>query len=250
MPVAMSQVTCGLPKIARNRRQLASTINHSLFKPEVVRDRIIQLSEEAISFGFAAVCVNPCWIGLAASVVHGTGVKVASVIGFPLGASHTSVKRFEAQEAIRVGAQEIEMVINVGALKSGERRLVQSEIESLAALTHNNEASIKVILEMPLLTLEEQILACQLCVAADVDFVKTATGFQGAATENDLALMRGVVGDDAGVEVAGEICTVAAANAMLDSGADRIGTIHSVAIITELAALESSQQSAFSIQPA
>lgn len=232
MSQAISDVQVGL----RSWQQIAAVIDHTLLKPEANRDQIVQLSEEAVSFGFAAVCVNPCWISLVAAIVHGTPVKVASTIGFPLGAGHTTTKCFEADEAVRLGAQELDMVMNIGALKSGDRRLVQSEIESVVKIAHDNDAIVKVILETPLLSLEEKILSCQLCVAAHADFVKTATGFMGGATVEDVALMRGVVGDDAGVKASGGIRTAAAASAMLDAGADRIGTSSSVSIMRELGA--------------
>ena len=232
----MSQAISEVQVPVRSWRQIAAAIEHTLFKPEANRDQIIKLSEEAIAFGFAAVCVNPCWIALVSSIVHGTAVKVASAIGFPLGANHTSVKRFEAHEAIRLGAQEVDMVMNIGALKSGDRKLVQAEIESIAEIAHNSGAIVKVILEAPLLSLEEKILSCQLCLAAKADFVKTATGFMGGATVEDVALMRGVVGDQAGVKASGGIRTAEAVNALLDAGADRIGTSSSVAIVKELGA--------------
>lgn len=232
----MSQLITEVPAGLRSWRQLAAAIDHSLFKPEASREQIVQLSEKAISYGFAAVCVNPCWISVAACLLRGTPVKVSSTVGFPLGASHTSVKRFEAEEAIRLGAQELEVVMNVGALKSGDRRLVQNEIESLAAIARGRGVIIKMILETPLLTLEEKILASQLCLAAKVDFVKTATGFMGAATPDDVALLRGVVGNQAGVKAAGGIRTAAAAMAMLDAGADRIGASGALAIVRELGA--------------
>jgi len=159
-------------------------------------------------------------------------------VGFPLGANQSSVKRFEAFEAIRVGAHELDMVINIGALKSGDRTLVQSEIESVVEIAHDRNAIVKVILETPLLTLEEKILSCQLSLAAKADFVKTATGFLGTATAEDVALLRGVVGDQAGVKASGGIRTAAAAIEMLDAGADRIGTSSAVAIMRELGAAE------------
>ncbi len=232
----MSQAISDVQAPARSWHQIAAALDHTLFKPEANRDQIIQLSEEAIAFGFAAVCVNPCWISLVASIVHGTPVKVASTIGFPLGANSTSVKRFETHEAVRLGAQELDMVMNIGALKSGDRKLVQTEIESVAKIVHNHGAIVKVILEAPLLSLEEKILSCQLCLAAKADFVKTATGFAGIATVEDVALLRGVVGDQAGVKASGGIRTATAASAMLDAGADRIGTSSSVAIMQELGA--------------
>jgi deoxyribose-phosphate aldolase len=232
----MSQVISDVQTHLRSWQQVAAAIDHTLFKPEASRDHIIKLSEEAVTFGFAGVCVNPCWIALVASVVHGTPVKVATTIGFPLGANHTSVKRFEAQEAIRIGAQELDMVINIGALKSGDRKLVQAEIETIVGDAHSQGALVKVILETPLLTLEEKILSSQLCLAAKADFVKTATGFFGATTADDVALLRGVVGDQAGVKASGGIRTAAAVNEMLDAGADRIGTSSAVAIMRELGA--------------
>lgn len=232
----MSQVITEVSAPMRSWRQLAAAIDHTLFQPEASREHIVQLCEEAISFGFAAVCVNPCWISVAAYLLRGTPVKVSSTVGFPLGASHISVKRFEAEEAMRLGAQELEAVINIGALKSGDRKLVQNEIESLAAIAHGRGVIIKMILETPLLTLEEKILASQLCLAAKVDFVKTATGFMGATTADDVALLRGVVGHQAGVKAAGGIRTASAVMAMLDAGADRIGTSGGPAIVRELGA--------------
>lgn len=234
----MSQVISELAAQARSWQQVARAIDHTLFKPEANREQIIKLTEEALAFGFAAVCVNPCWVALVASMLHGTPVRVATTVGFPLGANHTSVKRFEMFEAIRVGAQELDVVMNIGALKSGNRRLVQTEIKTLVNLAHDYGTIVKVILEAPLLSLEEKILSCQLSLAAKADFVKTATGFMGGATVEDVALMRGVVGDQAGVKASGGIRTAAAANALLDAGADRIGTSSSVAIIQELGATQ------------
>jgi deoxyribose-phosphate aldolase len=234
----MSQAISELAAQVRSWRQVARAIDHTLFKPEANREHIIKLTEEALAFGFAAVCVNPHWVALAASMLHGTPIKVATTIGFPLGANHTSVKRFETFEAIRVGAQEVDVVMNIGALKSGDRRLVQTEIQTLTRVAHDQGAIIKIILEAPLLSLEEKILSCQLCLTAKADFVKTATGFMGGATVEDVALMRGVVGDQVGVKASGGIRTAAAANALLDAGADRIGTSSSVAIIQELGAGE------------
>lgn len=232
----MSQVISEVQTPVRTWQQVAAAIDHTLFKPEADQHQIIRLAEEAVSLGFAAVCVNPYWIALAASIVHGTPVKVATSVGFPLGANHTSVKRFEAIEAIRTGAQELDAVINIGALKSGNRTLVQNEIETLVEVAHDAGVIVKVILETPLLSLEEKILSCQLALAAKADFVKTATGFSGSATEDDVVLLRGIVGDQAGVKASGGIRTALTANAMLDAGADRIGTSSSLAIMRELGA--------------
>ncbi|HWX56400.1 MAG TPA: deoxyribose-phosphate aldolase [Verrucomicrobiae bacterium] len=234
----MSQVL-SVPQVQVGGWQaLAACIDHTLLKPEASRDHIVRLCEEAASFGFAAVCVNPWWISLASAILRGTPVKVATTIGFPLGANHTTVKRFEAAEAVHVGAQELDMVMNIGALKSGDRQAVQNDIAAVAEVTHAAGAILKVILETPLLTLEEKILGCELSLAARADFVKTATGFMGAATVDDVSLMRGVVGVRAKVKASGGIRTAAAASAMREAGADRIGASSSVAIVRELGAPE------------
>ncbi len=234
----MSQVISELQTKVRSWRSVAGTIDHTLLKPEATRDQIVKLCEEAAFYKFAAVCVNPCWISLAVSVLRGEGVRIATTIGFPLGANHINVKRVEAVEAIRVGAQELDMVMNIGALKSGDRRLAQTDMAAVAKVAHSHGAVLKVILETPLLTLEEKILSCELALAAKADFVKTATGFFGGATVDDVALMRGVVGDRAKVKASGGIRTAGTAQEMLDAGADRIGASASVAIIQELGAPE------------
>lgn len=217
---------------------IAGSLDHTLLKPEASQEQIIRLCEEAAYFNFAAVCVNPWWIGLAASALRGTSVKIATTIGFPLGANHTTVKRFEAQEATRLGAQELDMVMNIGALKSHNRQSVQNDIAAIAEVAHAAGAILKVILETPLLTLEEKILSCELSLAGKADFVKTATGFFGGATVEDVSLMRGVVGSRAGVKASGGIRTAAAAQAMIEAGANRLGASASVAIVRELGAGE------------
>ena len=236
----MSQILTA-PQVHRQAwQQTAAIIDHTLLKPEATQEQICHLCEEAANFGFAAVCVNPWWIGLASSILRGTQVKVATTIGFPLGASHTTVKRFEAVEAVRLGAQELDMVINIGALKSGDRQSVQNDIVAVAEAARGGAALLKVILETPLLTLEEKILGCELSLAAKADFVKTATGFFGGASVDDVSLMRGVVGDRAGVKASGGIRTAAAAQAMIEAGANRLGTSSGVAIVRELGALSDS----------
>jgi deoxyribose-phosphate aldolase len=215
---------------------IAAFIDHTLLKPDTTRDQIIRLCEEAVFFHFAAVCVSPWWIGLAASQVAGTPVKVAATIGFPHGVNHTTVKRFEAEEAIRLGARELDMVMNVAALKSGDRQSVQNDIAAVVQVAHASGCIVKVILETPILTLEEKILGCQLSLAAKADFVKTATGFSGGATPADVSLMRGVVGDHSGVKASGGIRTAATAQAMIEAGANRIGSSSGVAIVHELGA--------------
>lgn len=233
----MSQAISDSPTQVRSWQSVASAIDHTLLKPEASREQITRLCEEALQFGFAAVCVNPYWIGLAASLLHGTPVQVATTIGFPLGANHTSTKRFEADEAARLGAQELDMVMNIGALKSGDRRLVQNDIAAVVEVAREHHAIVKVILETSLLTLEEKILACELSLAAGADFVKTSTGFAGGgATTDDVALMRGVVGHRARVKASGGIRSAAAAQAMLEAGADRLGTSSGVVIVRELGA--------------
>jgi deoxyribose-phosphate aldolase len=217
---------------------IAGSIDHTLLKPEASQEQIVRLCQEAAHFGFAAVCVNPWWIGLAASALRGTPVKVATTIGFPLGANHTTVKRFEAQEATRLGAQELDMVMNIGALKSRDRQSVQNDIAAVAEVAHAAGAILKVILETSLLSLEEKILSCELSLAGKADFVKTATGFFGSATADDVSLMRGVVGDRAGVKASGGIRSAAAALAMLAAGANRLGTSAGVTIVCEMGAAE------------
>ena len=217
---------------------IAGSIDHTLLKPEASQEQIVRLCEEAAHFGFAAVCVNPWWIGLAASALRGTSVKVATTIGFPLGANHSTVKRFEAQEATRLGAQELDMVLNIGALKSRDRQSVQNDIVAVAEVAHAAGAILKVILETSLLSLDEKILSCELSLAGKADFVKTATGFFGSATTDDVSLMRGVVGSRAGVKASGGIRSAAAALAMLKAGANRLGTSSGVTIVRELGASE------------
>ncbi len=236
----MSEILTDPQLQIRGWKAIAGSIDHTLLKPEASRDQIIRLCDEAASFGFAAVCVNPWWIGLAASILRGTSVKVATTIGFPLGANHTTVKRFEAEEAIRLGAHELDMVMNIGALKSGDRQSVQNDIAAVAEVAHTGGAILKVILETPLLTLEEKILGCELSLASKAELVKTATGFFGGAIADDVSLMRGVVGDRAGVKASGGIRTAAAAQAMIEAGANRLGTSSGVAIVRELGASEES----------
>lgn len=219
-------------------QSVASSIDHTLLKPETTQDQITTLCEEAVYFGFAAVCCSPWWASLAVSLLQGTPVKACTTVGFPLGANHTSVKRFEAAEAVRLGVQELDMVINVGAMKSGDRRSVQNDIEAVCEIAHGGGAILKVILETPLLTLEEKILGCELSLAAKADFVKTSTGFFGGAAAEDIALIRGVVGERAGIKASGGIRSAATAIALLEAGADRLGTSASLAIVQEMGAPE------------
>jgi len=216
-------------------QRLASMIDHTNLRPEATRDHIARLCREAREFGFAAVVVNPAYVELASSELTGSEVKVATVVGFPLGATLSSVKRFEASEALKLGAREIDMVLNIGALKSGQQELVRSDIQGVAGVTHEQGGLLKVILETVLLTDEEKKLACELSVQSGADFVKTSTGFLGGgATLADVKLMRGIVGPSIGVKASGGIRTVSEAKAMIEVGANRIGTSSGVKIIQEL----------------
>jgi deoxyribose-phosphate aldolase len=218
--------------IAPTDKSLAHTIDHTLLKPDATQDQIAQLCFEARKFGFASVCVNPAHVKLCAELLKGSGVPVCTVIGFPLGATPTDVKVFEAQQAIREGASELDMVINVGALKSRDYELVRGDIAAVARACHAGNAILKVIIEATFLTDEEKVIACQLAKVAGADFVKTSTGFgPSGATPEDVALMRRVVGPSMGVKAAGGIRTYADAQKMIAAGASRIGASASVKII-------------------
>lgn len=218
-------------------RNAAKLIDHTLLKPDATPKQIIALCADAVQYDFFSVMINPCNVALAATHVHGTPVKVSTVVGFPLGANLTATKIGEAEAVLRHGAHEIDMVINLGALRSGDRVLVQTEIRLLANLAHSGGALLKVILENALLTEEEKILACALSMDAGADFVKTSTGCAASgATAADVALMRGVVGHKLGVKAAGGIRTVAHLLEMVEAGANRIGASASVEIVRELGA--------------
>ncbi|HUI85334.1 MAG TPA: deoxyribose-phosphate aldolase [Candidatus Binatia bacterium] len=218
-------------------RSVAAIIDHTLLKADASRAQVSAICRQAMHYGFHAVMVNPANVALAVSQTRGTAVKVGTVIGFPLGANLTATKLAEADAALYLGAHELDMVMNVGALKSGDRIVVQNEIRSIAQLAHRHGALLKVILETSLLSQEEKILACALAVHAGVDFVKTSSGLaEGGATASDVALMRGVVGLKVGVKAAGGIRTAAHLLEMVDAGASRIGTTSSVEIVQELGA--------------
>lgn len=231
-------VVNGAPAIlVSDWRSAASLIDHTLLKPDATRDQVIALCDEAAHYGFHAVMVNPANVALAAARLRGSPVKVGTVVGFPLGANLTVIKLAEAEAALRNGAHELDMVLNIGALKSGDRMLVQQEMRSLARLAHDRGALLKVILETCLLNQVEKILVCSLALEESVDFVKTSTGFADAgATVADVVLMRGVVGHKIGVKAAGGIRTATQFVDMLDAGANRIGTSASVEIVRELGA--------------
>lgn len=214
-------------------RAVAKIIDHTLLKPEATADQVVTLCEEAREFGFGAVMVNACYVELCASKLQGSGVKVGAVTGFPFGATLTSVKVFEAGECLRLGAREIDMVVNIGALKSRNHELVHSDIAAVAGAVHAQKALLKVILEMGLLTGDEKRVACEISEKAGADFVKTSTGFlAGGATVEDVALMRRTV--KIGVKASGGIRTAADARKMIEAGATRLGTSSGVAIVREL----------------
>lgn len=209
-------------------------IDHTLLKPDATATEIEQLCREAAEWKFATVCINPTWVALAARQLRGSSVGVCTVVGFPLGATTPDVKQFEARRAIFDGASEIDMVINVGALKSGDVRLVTDDIRGVVSACHAAGAGSKVIIETALLTDEEKVTACTLAKAAGADFVKTSTGFgPGGATAADVALMRRVVGDDMGVKASGGVRDLEQMKAMVAAGATRIGASAGVRIVKE-----------------
>ena len=222
-----------MSNLSLTREELASYIDHTLLKPEASREQIRAVCEEAKQYHFASVCVNPCWVPLIAEELKGSGVSVCCVIGFPLGASLSSVKAFEAREAVAAGAQEIDMVINIGAVKSGGWELVREDIAAVNAA--KGTAKLKVIIETCLLTDEEKVRVCQIAKEAGADFVKTSTGFStGGATVHDVELMRKTVGPEIGVKASGGIRTLADALAMIEAGASRLGASAGVKIIEAL----------------
>ena len=213
---------------------VASMIDHTLLKPDATRKDIETLCREAAEYRFASVCVNPTWVALCASLLQGTGVKVCSVVGFPLGATTPDTKHYETRRAIFDGAREIDMVINVGALKSGDLRVVERDIEAVTSPCREAGALSKVIIEAALLTDDEKITACTLAKAAAADYVKTSTGFgPGGATAADVALMRRVVGEEMGVKAAGGVRDLEALEAMVAAGATRVGASAGVRIVQE-----------------
>jgi deoxyribose-phosphate aldolase len=213
---------------------IAAMIDHTLLKPDATRPEIETLCREAAQHGFATVCVNPTWVASCAQLLRGTTVKVTSVVGFPLGATTPDVKHYETRRAIFDGAREIDMVINVGALKSGDLRVVERDIEAVTAPCREAGAVSKVIIEAALLTDEEKVTACTLARAALADYVKTSTGFgPGGATVADVSLMRRVVGDRMGVKAAGGVRDLESVKAMVAAGATRIGASAGVRIVQE-----------------
>ena len=215
-------------------REIARAIDHTLLKAEATRDQIVQLCAEAREHGFATVCVNPTWVPLCAEELRGSETRVCTVVGFPLGATLPEVKAFETARTVAEGACEVDMVLNIGALKSGDYRLGQKDVAGVVEAGHGGGAIVKVIIEAALLTDDEKVKACVISKAAGADFVKTSTGFgPGGATAADVALMRRVVGPEMGVKAAGGVRDLKSAQAMLDAGADRIGASVGVKIVQE-----------------
>ncbi len=225
----MGEITKELPN---RTRAVARLIDQTLLKPEAIRDQIVAVCAGARRHGFASVCVNPFWVTLAAAELAGTDVKVCAVCGFPLGAATTASKVFEAEDAVRAGAREIDMVINIGALRSGDHETVRRDIEAVSEAVHRGGAILKVIIEAALLDDAQKVAACTLAKAAGADFVKTSTGFgPGGATVRDVALMRAAVGPDTGVKAAGGVRTLEDLEALVAAGANRIGTSAGVQIV-------------------
>ena len=220
-----------------SREHLAAVIDHTLLKPEATLEQVRKLCREAAEHRFACAMVNPAWASTAVGLLSGTGVPVGVVIGFPLGASLVSTLRQEAAALVKLGARELDMVIPIGQLKSGNHHAVQHTIHAAATVAHDHGAVLKVILETALLNVEEKLRGAEIAIQAGADFIKTSTGFaSGGATAADVALMRGVAGARAGVKASGGIRTLADVRTMLEAGANRIGASASVAIVRELGA--------------
>lgn len=230
------RVTSGLGYVPSDNT-VAAMIDHTLLKPDATQDQIAQLCYEARKYNFASVCVNPTHVRLCAQLLKGSSVKVCTVVGFPLGATPPEVKAYETQQAINEGAAEIDMVINVGALKSHDYQLVERDIATVVRTSHANNAIVKVIIEAALLTDREKIIACELSRQAGADFVKTSTGFgPGGAKVEDVMLMRRVVGPDIGVKAAGGVKNYSDAQQMIAAGATRIGASAGIKIVQEAGA--------------
>lgn len=224
-------------KTLANWQSLAAVIDHSLLNSDATRQQVESLCEEAVRYRFACAMVNPVWASTAVSLLAGTGIPAGVLIGFPLGTSLVSTLRQEAAALTRLGAHELDMVLPVGQLKSGNYQAVHHTIHATANVAHHHGALLKVILETCLLTVEEKLRASEIAIQAGADFIKTSTGFaSGGATPADVALLRGVAGARCGIKASGGIRTLAAVRALLDAGANRIGSSASVAIVRELGA--------------
>jgi deoxyribose-phosphate aldolase len=224
-------------KLTKIDPNVAGLIDHTILKPEATRNDVLKICREAREYRFASVCVNPYWVPLVAAELSGSPVKVCTVVGFPLGATSTEAKVAETAAALRAGAQEIDMVINVGALRSGDTDAVKNDIQAVVRVAHEAGAIVKVILETALLDDTQKTVASKICKAAGADFVKTSTGFStSGATAHDIALMRAAVGPNLGVKASGGIRTLQDVQAMTAAGATRIGASASVKIVEATAA--------------
>jgi deoxyribose-phosphate aldolase len=211
---------------------IASYIDHTLLKPEASEADVLKVCAEAAEYRFKSVCVNPIWVKTVTTALKGTGVLTCSVVGFPLGATPTDVKSFEARGAVLDGADEVDMVINIASARAGDKGALTDDITAVAETVHAGGAILKVIIETALLTDEQKVLACQAAVEAGADFVKTSTGFNGGgATAEDVALMRRTVGPGLGVKASGGVRSLADAQAMIAAGATRIGASSGIAIV-------------------
>ena len=236
-------IAAGADRVSASERltkidpSIAALIDHTILKPEATRNDVVKICREARQYGFASVCVNPYWVPLVRAELAGSAVKVCTVVGFPLGATSTEAKVAETAVAVRVGATEIDMVINIGALRSGDQDAVRQDIRQVVQTAHEAGAIVKVILETALLDDAQKATACTLAKQAGADFVKTSTGFStSGATAHDVALMRGVVGPGMGIKAAGGIRTLSDLRAMTAAGATRIGASASIKIVEATAA--------------
>jgi deoxyribose-phosphate aldolase len=226
----------GAPGIGEVERQIARMIDHTLLKPEATKEEVALLCAEAAKYGFASVCVNPFWVPYCAELLKGHSPMVCTVVGFPLGANQSAIKAEEARLAVAQGATEVDMVVNVGALKGGMNDVVERDIAAVRAAIPG--VTLKVILETSLLNDAQKIFGCEASVRAGADFVKTSTGFStGGATAADIALMRRIVGDELGVKASGGVRTKSDATLMIKAGASRIGASAGVKILQEVAGL-------------
>ena len=224
-------------EVLSNWHALAAVMDAAQLGPEVTRDRVEQLCNDAARFHFASVLVQPIWVPTAVSVLAGTGVPVGVVLGFPFGASLTSTLRYEAVALMRLGARELDMVIPIGQLKSGNHQAVQHTIHAVASVAHHRDTPLKVILETSLLTVQEKLRVTEIAIHAGADFIKTSTGFSGGATVADVAMMRGVAGSRCGICGSGRVRSLADVKDLLEAGANRICTSAPIPILRELGAI-------------
>ena len=224
------------PEDSADVRTLASIIDHTMLRPQATCEEIDRFCAEAVSLEVGAIAIHPVWVSRAAGILRGTGIKVGSVVGFPFGATHTSAKRAEAAASLRAGAEELDMVMNIGALRSGNLEGVWSDLQGVVDIAHDSGCILKVILENAYLSDEQKVAACRMAKQAGADYVKTSTGFgPSGSTEADVRLMRQAVGPSMGVKAAGGIRSLGEALKMLQAGADRLGTSASAAILAEAA---------------